>query len=212
MTVSWWEMPTQDSLEVSTRIQNPPSKCIALEVEQTFAAGQEIELSFKHHGLISLTITPARIDRMTPPKSHGTLDFEPHLTPKDMLELGVFGGWYFEGNYDDLPSDWLTKAKLSPDRFDVSCNYFRISSGQSRQTLQAKGWISLDDPLGWFQWYCRYFLGRRLPDVDNYQIARWRAFGPRHIGGLKKNCESGNIWCRPRQRQALLQWAYDPFF
>ncbi len=138
--------------------------------------------------------------------------FSPQLTPKEMLELGVFGGWYFDGGHDEFPSDWFSDAKLNADGFDVDCNYFGVVSGQSREVWLKQGWITPHDPLGWFQWYCRYVMGRRLEKIDDFQIARWKAFGPRHIGGLKANCEPGNIWCRPRQRQALLQWAYDPFF
>jgi hypothetical protein len=137
--------------------------------------------------------------------------FEPQLTPKAMLDLGVFGGWYFEGKHDELPSSWFATTNVSQNGFDPSLNYFGVASGQSRQHWIDHGWIMPEDPLGWFQWYCRYTMGRRIPDVDAFQISRWRAFGPRHIGALKANCERGDIWCRPRQRQALLQWAYDPF-
>lgn len=139
-------------------------------------------------------------------------DFKPQLTPKEMLDLGVFGGWYFEGDHDELPADWLKDAKLSASGFDLSCNSFKVAAGQSRQIWQSKGWITPEDPLGWFQWYCRYAMGRRIEGTDDFQIKRWKAFGPRHIGGIRANCEPGNIWCRPGQRQALLQWAYDPFF
>ena len=139
-------------------------------------------------------------------------DFSPTLTPKEMLELGVFGGWYFEGRHDEYPKTWFAKAKTSSDGFDIALNCFGVAAGLSRAEWQARGWITRDDPLGWFQWYCRYTLGRRLPGVDDFQIARWRAFGPRHIGGIRKNCEPGDISCRRRQRQALLQWGYDPFF
>ena len=139
-------------------------------------------------------------------------NFSPELTPKEMLELGVFGGWYFQKNMSEYPKDWFKKAKISNDGYKTDLNYFKIESGQSLQVWQNKGWITPEDPLGWFQWYCRYFMGRRINKIDDFQIKRWRAFGPRHIGGIKKNCEVGDIWCRPKQRQALLQWAYDPFF
>ena len=91
-------------------------------------------------------------------------------------------------------------------------NYFNIESGLSIDHWISKGWIFSEDPIGWFQWYCRYSIGRRLPDVDKVQIMRWKAFGPRHIGAIKKNCAENNYLCRPRQRQGLLQWAYNPFF
>ena len=139
------------------------------------------------------------------------IKFQPQLNPKDMLELGVFGGFYFEGNHREYPKNWFKNAKLSKTGYDINLNCFKINSGLSRKEWIKRGWITKEDPLGWFQWYCRYTIGRRIPEIDNLQISRWAAFGPRHIGGIKANCESGNIDCRPRQRQALLHWAYDPF-
>ena len=126
-----------------------------------------------------------------------------------MLELGIFGGWYFEKKFDEYPKSWFKKARISNDGFDATLNCFGISAGLTRAEWKRKGWIYLEDPLGWFQWYCRYFLGRRLPGVDDFQIRRWKTFGPRHLGGIKANCKPGDLSCRPRQRQALLQWAYD---
>ena len=138
-------------------------------------------------------------------------EFKPQLTPKEMLELGVFGGWYFKGDTEEYPKDWFEDVRLSKNGFDVSLNYFEIESGLPMEEWIKKGWITKEDPLGWFQWYCRFSLGRRIERVDQFQIKRWKAFGPRHSGGIKANCEEGDIYCRPRQRQALLQWAYDPF-
>ena len=136
--------------------------------------------------------------------------FKPQLTPKKMLELGVFGGAYFDGNIKEFPKDWFKKAKLSKT-FDISMNRFKIAAGQSRKEWMDKGWIFKEDPLGWFQWYCRFKVGRRIPHIDKIQIKRWKAFGSRHIPAIKKNCDEGDIQCRRRQRQAVLQWAYDPF-
>jgi hypothetical protein len=141
-----------------------------------------------------------------------TDDFSPQLTPQRMLEMGVFGGWYFEGDISEYPSGWFTGAQLSDNGFDVALNYFGVAAGQSREEWQRKGWITPHDPLGWFQWYCRYAMGRRIADVDRFQIRRWRAFGPRHMGAIRANCEDMQLDCRRRQRQALLQWAYDPIF
>ena len=138
--------------------------------------------------------------------------FSPELSPKEMLELGVFGGWYFGNKIEEYPKSWFKKAKISDNGFDVELNYFKIKSGQSRLEWQSKGWMFPEDPLGWFQWYCRYTMGRRIPAMDRIQIERWKAFGPRHIGGIKKNCKKGDHSCRIRQRQALLQWGYNPFF
>ena len=137
--------------------------------------------------------------------------FNPQLSPKEILKLGVFGGYYFEGIHSEYPKDWFKDAKLSNAGYNINLNCFKINSGLSRNEWRKRGWITKEDPLGWFQWYCRYTMGRRIPNIDNIQIKRWKAFGPRHIGGIKANCKPENIDCRPRQRQALLQWAYDPF-
>lgn len=134
--------------------------------------------------------------------------FTPYLSPHEMLQMGVFEGKYCNDCRDELPSGWFVKAKTSHTP-DPSINYFGIKSRQSLTVWQDKGWIVGPDPRGWFQWYCRYYLGRRIPDIDQHQIKRWRAF-KRHEAQVRKNCEPGNRSCRPRQRQALLQWAYNP--
>jgi len=137
--------------------------------------------------------------------------FKPELTPKQMLAYGVFGGSYLGDTIKEYPNTWFAKAKLSRV-FDADLNYFQVRSGLSLKKWKAKGWIMEEDPRGWFQWYCRYSIGRRIPEIDKVQISRWKKFGPRHIGGIKKNCPKKNFKCRRKQRQALLQWAYDPFF
>lgn len=135
--------------------------------------------------------------------------FTPALTPKQMLKLGVFEGKYINDCRGEFPKDWYEEAKLS-DRPDETVNCFGIKSRQPLSVWRDKGWIYGPDPRGWFQWYCRYYLGRRLPEIDQKQIARWRGFA-RHRGQIRANCAEGDLACRPRQRQALLQWAYDPF-
>jgi hypothetical protein len=135
-------------------------------------------------------------------------DFRPQLTPKDMLELGVFGGKYMTDCQDEFPKTWFRKAKLSPDGADPELNLFGVDASQPLSVWRAKGWIWEDDPRGWFQWYCRYYLGRRTAD-DERQIKRWRNMR-RHVAQIQKNCEPYEFDCRPRQRQALLHWAYDP--
>ena len=136
--------------------------------------------------------------------------FKPQLSPKKMLELGVFGGSYFEGKIKEYPKSWFKNAKLSKT-FDVNKNCFKIASGLSRKYWIDKGWIFKEDPLGWFQWYCRFVNGRRISKIDEIQIKRWKAF-KRHVIAIQKNCEPGNIHCRRKQRQAILQWAYNPLF
>ncbi|MBS0481022.1 MAG: hypothetical protein JSR96_02525 [Proteobacteria bacterium] len=133
--------------------------------------------------------------------------FLPELTPAEMLKLGVFGGCYMTDCRAEFPRDWFARARLSPGRADPDCNHFGVLAGQPLAQWRSKGWVHPDDPRGWFQWYCRYFMGRRHPD-DGRQIARWRAFA-RHRRQVERNCEPGDPFCRPRQRQALLQWAYD---
>jgi hypothetical protein len=135
-------------------------------------------------------------------------DFQPELTPKQMLCLGVFGGKYITDTSNEFPSDWFEEAKLSPHGHDPSLNYFGVSAGEPLSVWRQKGWIYPDDPRGWFQWYCRYYLGRRLDKEDARQIRRWKTMR-RHIRQIEKNCEPGDMHCRRRQRQALLQWAYD---
>jgi len=135
-------------------------------------------------------------------------DFKPDLSPKEMLELGVFGGKYMTDCQDEFPADWFTKAKLSPEKSNPKLNYFGVAASQPLAVWRVKGWIYPDDPRGWFQWYCRYYMGRRMPDEDDRQIKRWQAIR-RHIAQIAHNCRQGDMTCRPRQRQALLHWAYD---
>ncbi|MGB7240978.1 MAG: hypothetical protein WBC93_02685 [Sulfitobacter sp.] len=135
-------------------------------------------------------------------------DFKPHYTPREMLEMGVFEGKYINDCQDEFPAEWFARAKIS-QKADVSLNYFGIKSRQPLSVWQQKGWIYGPDPRGWFQWYCRYYLGRRLPETDKIQIKRWRGFA-RHAGQIRANCYPGDVFCRPRQRQGLLQWSHDP--
>tara|TARA_B100001245_G_C22665552_1_gene325991 strand:- start:170 stop:631 length:462 start_codon:yes stop_codon:yes gene_type:complete len=135
--------------------------------------------------------------------------FKPEISPKKMLELGVFGGSYFGSKIKEYPKSWLQKAKLSKN-FDVNLNRFKVKSGLSREHWMEKGWIFKEDPLGWFQWYCRFSMGRRIPYIDEIQIKRWKNF-KRHVIAINKNCEEGDLNCRRKQRQAILQWAYNPF-
>lgn len=134
-------------------------------------------------------------------------NFRPDLTPSEMLELGVFGGKYMTDCGGEFPKSWYKNAKLNPLMYDKNINYFKIKASQPLSVWRAKGWIHPDDPRGWFQWYCRYYMGRRHPD-DARQIRRWVNM-KRHIIWLQNACRRGDIFCRPRQRQALLHWAYD---
>lgn len=162
-------------------------------------------------------------------------EFKPFATPGEILALGSFGGRYLNDCILEFPAEWFWKAgllgKLAPGAGpmgDTSLNYFGIDSRLPLTQWKASGWVPskggkkrmaggkgiLGDPKrnpderGWFQWYCRYWLGRRLPELDAVQIQRWKAF-KRHYGAVQKAC-GGEAGCRPRQRQALLHWAW-PF-
>ncbi len=134
-------------------------------------------------------------------------DFRPELTPAEMLRLGVFGGKYMTDCGKEFPKSWYAKAKLSPGWKNPKLNFFGVNASQPLSVWRAKGWIRDQDPRGWFQWYCRYYMGRRSED-DARQIRRWKAIR-RHIMAVRKNCARGDWSCRPRQRQALLHWAID---
>lgn len=135
------------------------------------------------------------------------INFKPHLTPKQMLELGVFGGKYMTDCKNEFPKSWYKKAKLCPEKNNPKLNYFKVKASQPLSVWRLKGWIHPDDPRGWFQWYCRYYMGRRHAD-DKRQIKRWKAF-KRHWAAVQNNCQDGDYLCRRKQRQALLHWAYD---
>lgn len=151
-------------------------------------------------------------------------EFRPELTPKEMLELGVFGGVYMSDKPSEYPRDWFENAKLATEyvsdygnvngsnrrhkKRDKNLNYFGINASQPLSVWRAKGWIYKDDPRGWFEWYCRYYMGRRIPDEDKRQIKRWKMMR-RHIAQIQKHCRVGDYSCHTKQRQALLHWAYD---
>jgi hypothetical protein len=133
--------------------------------------------------------------------------FEPELTPAELLALGVFGGKYMTDCAGEFPRSWFAKAKLCHERHDPKLNCFGVNASQPLSVWRKKGWIYHEDPRGWFQWYCRYYMGRRSLD-DERQISRWRAMR-RHAAQIRANCPRRALDCRPRQRQALLHWAYD---
>ncbi len=135
-------------------------------------------------------------------------EFKPELTPAQMLRLGVFGGKYMTDTRKEFPAVWFKGAKLSPGWADPALNFFGVDASQPLSVWRRTGWIHPDDPRGWFQWYCRYYMGRRMPEEDRRQIGRWKAMR-RHVRQIERHCERGELTCRRRQRQALLHWAYD---
>ena len=146
--------------------------------------------------------------RTEPAGENFAADFQPQLTPREMLELGVFAGKYLTDCRQEFPAEWFVCARLAGAKRDPALNFFGVDASLPLIEWQKKGWIFVDDPRGWFQWYCRYFMGRRLPEEDRRQIRRWKMMR-RHIAQIERNCRSGDFLCRRRQRQALLHWAYD---
>ncbi len=146
-----------------------------------------------------------------PMGEHFHVDFKPDLTPQQMLQYGVFEGHYLNDCQNEFPKSWFQDASLSIDKPDIEKNYFKVKSRMSLIEWRKRGWIIGPDPRGWFQWYCRYYMGRRLKDIDDIQIKRWKSFR-RHLSQVEHNCFPFDLECRAKQRQALLQWAYNPFF
>jgi len=134
--------------------------------------------------------------------------FAPELTPAEMLKLGVFGGKYMTDCRKEFPASWWKNAKLSHEKHNAKLNFFGVNASQPLSIWRHNNWIYPHDPRGWFQWYCRYYMGRRVPHEDERQIKRWVAIR-RHIAQIKKYCRRGDLTCRRRQRQAVLHWAYD---
>lgn len=134
-------------------------------------------------------------------------DFRPELAPGELLRLGIFGGKYMTDCRQEFPAAWFRGAKLCPEQHDPKLNHFGVNASQPLAVWRKNGWLHPDDPRGWFQWYCRYYFGRRHPD-DERQIRRWRQM-KRHIAQVKKHCLQGDPTCHTKQRQALLHWAYD---
>lgn len=143
-----------------------------------------------------------------PEGKHFAPHFTPDLTPKQMLQLGIFGGDYFNEVPKEFPAEWFAGVELSPKGAHAAWNYFKVNASQPLRVWQQKGWIYFEDPKGWFLWYCRYYRGRRIPEEDARQIKRWHAMR-RHITQLQRQCSVGDETCQPRRRQALLHWAYD---
>lgn len=152
-----------------------------------------------------------RYELVEPAGKNFAAEFKPDLAPQEMLELGVFGGVYMRDCTSEFPREWFTRAKFQKEgifKRDPKLNLFGVNASQPLSVWQKKGWIYADDPRGWFQWYCRYYMGRRIPEEDARQIKRWKAM-VRHMAQIRNNCRPGDFSCHTKQRQALLHWAYD---
>ena len=168
-------------------------------------------------------------------------DFRPNLTPEDILRAGSFGGGYFRDIYsgvtgvhyknahEELPESWIegldSEKYLRSTTYDKTINRYGVGCGAKQSPSrtdpfgqfywESKDWIRPQDPYGWFQWYCRFYRGRRSDD-DGRQIRRWlKCAGPR--GRWKRNLiakvlKAGTTYndrtVSPVVRQTLQHWAY----
>lgn len=137
-------------------------------------------------------------------------DFAPSYTPLEMLDLGIFEGVYTAA-IPNIPKEYKKHKNVLPrgSEPDVTINHYGVKSRLSLKEWKKRKWTTRDSPLGWWQWYCMYWLGRRLGDEDEWQIARWRSFVARHMGQVASACDLNDPDCHRRQRQGLLQWAWD---
>lgn len=164
----------------------------------------------------------------------GVDDFRPNRTPKEVLHAGSFGGTYFRPIYssvtkknygpevyEELPGDWLKglnkKTQVASPNYDVDVNKFKVKCGGSLEMWETSGWIVEQDPYGWFQWYCRFFQGRRSDD-DERQIGRWKRCAgvkgrwrnnlvTKVFNSGKKKFDDPSV--SPVVRQTLLHWGYE---
>lgn len=135
-------------------------------------------------------------------------DFKPAYTPIEMLKMGVFEGKYLNNRQGEFPLEWYEESKNKRSLIaDPKLNYFGVKSRMSLEEWEQNGWLYGEGNIGWFYWYCQYYIGRRTK-YDDIQINRWKKF-KRHYIQLKKAVESGNDNKRLKQRQALLQWSWD---
>jgi hypothetical protein len=160
-------------------------------------------------------------------------EFRPNLTPKQILKMGSFGGTYFRDihssvtnkNYKgktvikEYPDDWFKgvniEKKVISSNYDKNVNTYKVKCGSTLEDWESKDWISKQDPYGWFQWYCRFYMGRRTKD-DQRQIDRWlRLTGPKgrfkrslmnKIINAGKNYNDKSV--SPVIRQVLQHWGY----
>lgn len=161
-------------------------------------------------------------------------DFHPNRTPEDVLRAGSFGGTYFRSivsavtniRYsgqdvlkDTVPKEWISGIPLSnltAMNYKPAVNRFGVKCGGSLGMWESSGWIVDSDPYGWFQWYCRFYQGRRCSD-DARQLSRWcKSAGPkgRFRSQLCNKIIAANTKCDNRAispviRQTLLHWGLE---
>jgi len=159
--------------------------------------------------------------------------FQPNLTPKEMIQAGTFGGCYFNPRggkkgflkrpilvaSKEFPEEWfenMSKGLYENRVYKSYRNLYQVKAGQDQHYWEEHGWINEQDPRGWFQWYCRFYLGRRTAD-DARQISRWTGVGGekgRWKNNLLNKIVSSNrrfddASISPVVRQTMLHWAIE---
>ena len=131
------------------------------------------------------------------------VEFTPLLNPYEAMELGIFDGSYYGEGTEVTTRDFANPPVIT------KTNLFAPNASSPLEEWQERGWIKEHDPMGWFQWYVRYYHGRRIEDYDDWQMGRWKSFVARHSAQVRKN-GNGDLTKRLKQRQALLHWCADP--
>ena len=162
-------------------------------------------------------------------------DFRPNVSPKEMFQLGSFGGTYWrpihsavnKTHYKNIhlgyPDNWwkgLTTKKnnkltLSWDKYDKTINRYNVKVGQTLEEWENNNWISKYHPYGWVHWYCDFFIGNRSPD-DRRQIDRWVGIASKKGRFrkwlitliIKNNGSWDDFNISPKIRQTLQHWGY----
>ena len=235
---AWNALSSSAFLVSSLSCRGMPVRSLDSLRSTLFAKGQPLN-SFRQgdriRGSSGMSLRPSYSYVLSEEPGSLPADFQPDLSPAEMLMLGVFEGRYLNDCIGEFPAEWflgaLMTGSLSPQGADPAVNLFKVKSRQPLSIWRQNRWGPslgrkgrkddhyhglLGDPdrnpdeRGWFQWYCRFWMGRRIPELDDLQIKRWRSFR-RHAGAVRAGCRPHDLACRPRERQALLQWAYNPF-
>ena len=157
-------------------------------------------------------------------------EFTPNLTPREIFQLGSFGGTYwrpifsktnnkhYKNVHKKFPKSWWKNIKeenlTSPD-YDIKKNKYGVKVGLDLDYWEAKKWMYHKHPYGWVHWYCDFYQGNRCED-DERQIKRWQGLaGPRGrfmrflvTKILQKKSKYNDESISPKIRQVLQHWGY----
>jgi hypothetical protein len=210
----------KDAAELARRVRRESHPASWFRVGRRVTARDKMTSGYTY----TLAAPPGRLRAGLAAETRDAGPFRPKFSPAQMLALGVFEGKYLNDCWREFPREWylgaIARGKLSPGGANPELNCFKTKSRLSLGEWRRRRWIPAAagdrDVRGWFQWYARFWLGRRQPAVDRVQVARWRAF-VRHSAQVTKSAKRERIGRsraarrrhRPRQRQALLQWAWN---